>query len=94
MEDGVIVQMRPEVFLAITPAPDWWTGCSEGYQRVKRRIEAGDPVDVPYLHVFYDRIDHEGRHRALAAKRLGFETIPVAVLKEAPTENELADLET
>lgn len=93
MAQGELVEMPPETFLALTPAPDWWTGHSAGFERVKERLREGKPVDAPYIHLWYKKMHHEGRHRALAAQELGFEAIPVAVLKETPTEAELAAIE-
>lgn len=55
----------------------------------KQRLRDGDPLDVPYTHVRRRTIDHEGRHRTLAARDVDQETIPVAVLKEPPSEAEI-----
>lgn len=89
LTEGEVFEMPPEQYLALTPAPEWWTGEGEGYHRAKRRLRDGDPLDVPYIHVWCRTINHEGRHRALAARDVGLETIPVAVLKESPSEAEI-----
>ena len=89
MAEGELFEMPPEQFLALTPAPEWWSGEGEGYDRAKQRLLDGDPLDVPYLHVWCQTLSHEGRHRALAAKDVGLEMIPVAVLKESPSEAEI-----
>lgn len=87
--EGEVFEMPPEQFLALTPAPEWWTGEGESYDRVKQRLVDGEPLDVPYIHIWCRTITHEGRHRALAARDVGLETIPVAVLKESPSEAEI-----
>lgn len=94
MREGCIVMMPPFVYLALCPAPPWWEGYNDSYYRLRARLRAGEPIDIPYIRVWIDRLGHEGRHRALAALDLGFECIPVGILKEIPSEEELKYLES
>ena len=76
------ISMRPSDFLnAVGPRSREYIS-EEGVQKVMERMEGDLELDPLFLDVDLSRgkvVAHEGRHRAVAAERLGIETIPVLV---------------
>ena len=62
------------------------------YERIRRRLEAGRPIDPVILMADPERGGHiyaaEGLHRAFTAKRMGFGRIPAIVIRVPGDEDE------
>lgn len=63
------------------------SGDRESIDFLKERMQSGKNVGVPYLN--YKTGAQEGMHRALAAKELGMETIPVQIIRSAKGADEI-----
>jgi len=96
IEDGELIEMNPDNFLAVTPRPRWWGADFKSFRekidRIKGRIDDKKPIDPLWIRVFYKKISHEGRHRAFAAREAGLDVVPVFVHKSSPTKKELEQL--
>jgi hypothetical protein len=75
------IQMRPDDFLRAVGPQSREHVTEEDVQKLMARMEADQEIDPLFLDVDPKRgvIKHEGRHRAVAAERLGIETVPVIV---------------
>ena len=88
-ESQLRVQMKPTDFLRLvgemTPESfrDNPAYSQEAYDSVRGALERGEPIGDPlFLDVNVDTgevIEHEGRHRALAAQDLGISRVPVVL---------------
>jgi len=81
---GKIVQMSPEEFLQKTGRPlDIDESSQENIDELKNMMQSGRTIDPPTLY-FENKviIEHDGRHRAHAAKQLGITSIPVLVMEQ------------
>jgi hypothetical protein len=83
---GKIVWMSPDKFLQLAnPLPEEYKKRKEFdtiKNALKDRFKRGLPTDFLVLEVDVERkkvIGHEGRHRAIAAKELGIDTVPVLI---------------
>jgi hypothetical protein len=87
-----VVEMKPEEFLYYTaPHPQYYeewvdqqyTNFPEKQAKLENRLENDLALDPAWLVVDIDDdyrvVRHEGRHRAMAADRLGIEYIPVVL---------------
>jgi hypothetical protein len=82
-----LVTMTPDEYLGLTGVPLWLREQGVGgwdsdpdYVKLTERIREGKPVDALWLDVDVDTgkvTGQEGRHRALIAKQLGIEHVPV-----------------
>lgn len=79
-ESQILVEMRPEQFLNLTPILNRIR--KESINNLINRLQCGLPIDIPYLdlNIRTCEIDnHEGRHRAYASYIVGLKKIPVIV---------------
>ena len=78
---GQIVHMAPEQFLAAAPPLEHDDATEDNVQSLVDHIRSGRRLD-PALLVMKDGAvhGHDGRHRALAAQRLGITRFPVLVM--------------
>lgn len=79
---GKLIWMPPQKFLnLVNPLPDYAMN-KKSYLNLKTRMQRKLPVDFLVLAVDMEKrkvIGHEGRHRAIAAKELGIEKVPVLI---------------
>jgi ParB-like chromosome segregation protein Spo0J len=76
------IQMRPDDFLRAVGPTSRWHLEEKSIQELMARMEADQEIDPLFLDVNARDgrvVKHEGRHRAVAAERLGIETVPVLV---------------
>lgn len=76
------ISMRPVDFLSAVGPSSREHISEEGVKNVVERMEGDLELDPLFLDVDLKRgkvVAHEGRHRAVAAERLGIETVPVLV---------------
>ena len=83
-ESQKIIQMDPLDFLKLTlPPARWDIDISDStIDKLKEMFKKGRPIEPLWMDVDITRkkVDnHEGRHRALAAHRVGIEKVPVIV---------------
>ena len=96
-EDAVVVtQMNPRDYLRLAaglthPVP-------EKIERFKKRLEAGEEIDTPYLilaeddkHGLPQVTGHEGRHRARAAIEAGVASMPVYLYSFQPFSEDVRE---
>ena len=79
-ESQVLVEMKPEQFLNLTPVVK--KPRMDSVEYLQKRLYAGLPIDIPFLDVdikLCEVQNHEGRHRAYASKTVGLNKIPVVV---------------
>ena len=79
-ESQVLVEMKPEQFLNLTPVVKKPRMDSVKY--LQKRLIEGLPIDIPYLDIdirLCEVQNHEGRHRAYASKMVGLNKIPVVI---------------
>jgi len=75
-----LVHMSPTKFLSLCTKPPQWSQSS--IKGIQNRIKQGKAVETPYLDVNIktgEVTGHEGRHRAIVARRMGIKKIPVHV---------------
>jgi len=79
---GKIVQMSPEEFLQRTNMPlEIDESSQENIDELKEMMQSGRTIDPPNLYLENNMVvDHDGRHRAVAAQQLGIITIPVLIM--------------
>lgn len=79
---GKIVYMSPDKFLRLAaPLPDWAIN-KESLKKIEDRMKGQLPLDFCVLEVDMKTktvTGHEGRHRCMAAKKLGIEKVPVLI---------------
>lgn len=82
---GIIVWMSPDKFLSLATRLNDNEYDEHNIARLIKHIQSGKTLDPLYLKVEdhgVDRLEvtgHEGRHRAAAAKILGFDKVPVLI---------------
>ena len=81
---GKFVEMTPDQFLGLSAELYIDQDSKENIDDIAEIMLSGRKIDPPRLSVMQDgKIDsHDGRHRALAAKRLGIKKIPVLLIGE------------
>ena len=80
---GKLVEMRAKEYIRITPPLTIDEESEENIEILAEMIENGDEIDPPVLFMRGESvIDHDGRHRAYAARRLGIKWIPVIIFEE------------
>ena len=79
---GKIVKMTPDRFLELAaPIPENQLS-QKSLENLKSRMEQQLPIDPLVLVVDMEKkkvTGHEGRHRAIMAKRMGIEIVPVLI---------------
>jgi hypothetical protein len=79
---GKIIWMSPDKFLRLAaPLPDWDVN-KDAINYLEKRFKEQLPTDFLVLEVDMNRkkvTAHEGRHRAMVAKKLGMEQVPVLI---------------
>ena len=85
---GKIVYMSPDEYLSKVNIPLTLDGVLDDASRdnvdalVEHMVE-GRKLDPPILRYYNNKvIDHDGRHRAIAAKELGIKSMPVLITIE------------
>ena len=76
------IEMSPQRFLENLGQAGQFYPSRDVVDQIKRRMAAGqeiDPLFIDYDPFWHRIVRHEGRHRALAAKELGIDRIPVIV---------------
>lgn len=76
----VLVEMRPEQFLNLTPILE--RPRMDSVEYLQERLVKGLPIDIPFLDIdirLCEVQNHEGRHRAYASKMVGLNKIPVVI---------------
>ena len=79
-ESQVLVEMKPEQFLNLTPVVK--KPRMESIEYLRKRLIEGLPIDIAFLDVDIKTCEvdnHEGRHRAYASKMVGLNKIPVVI---------------
>lgn len=93
---GLIVTMTPDRFLALARPLELDEVAEENITDLVTRMQGGHRIDPPMLEITGERVtDHDGRHRANAAKRLGITELPVLIFDtrgEAITPERVAGL--
>mgnify|MGYP001587522449 CR=1 FL=1 len=83
-ESQIMVEMKPEQFLNLTPELRLMTGNLKMHvvKYLQKRLIEGLSIDIPFLDVnikLCEVQNHEGRHRAYASKMIGLNKIPVVI---------------
>jgi len=81
-QGGRIVQMSPEEFLQKANSTlDIDESSQENIDELKEMMQRGRKIDPPNLYMENNIVvDHDGRHRAVAAQQLGITSIPVLIM--------------
>jgi len=85
-EAQVYAEMSPDDYLRAlgpggTPGEGFYVS-KDALEKVRRRMEAGEELDPLFIDwdPYQKKVtNHEGRHRALAARELGIKKIPVII---------------
>lgn len=78
---GNIISMSPDKYLNVLPPLDIDEYSSENIDILAERIKNNEKTDPATLYIEKGKIiDHDGRHRAHAAKKLGLKQIPVLII--------------
>lgn len=77
---GKIITMRPDAYLALAPPLEQDEETLENVEILSEHITSGREIDPPMLQ-YKDGVvvNHDGRHRAQAARELGIRKLPVLV---------------
>ena len=79
---GKIVNMSPDDFLKKSPPLNIDESSQENIDDIKNMIISNHKIDPPTLYYKDEKIlNHDGRHRAIAAKQLGITSIPVLIME-------------
>ena len=78
---GRIISMSPDKYLSFTPALNLDDETQDNIEDLMNSMKQGREIDPPTLYLKGDRVvDHDGRHRAYAAKELGITELPVLIM--------------
>lgn len=81
-ESQVMVEMRPQQFLNLTPVLKVGEYRKDSLKYPIKRLQAGLSIDIPFLDVdirLCEVQNHEGRLRSYASKMVGLSKIPVVI---------------
>jgi hypothetical protein len=79
--NGVIVYMNPDKYLSLVKKLELDEESLENIYDLSNMMIKGKKVDPPTLYLSNNQIvDHDGRHRAYAAKKIGIEELPVLII--------------
>jgi len=94
-----MIAITPEEFLSKAPLgyqlPDSEYFSSRSLHRLIDRMKSGKPIDPLWIKFDVDTgkmVAHEGRHRAIAAKKLGISKLPMIVVFVKKTEDGYKDV--
>jgi ParB-like chromosome segregation protein Spo0J len=80
---GKIIQMSPEDFLRKAPGLTVDEVSQENIDELKDMILNDRKIDPLNLYLENGEVvDHDGRHRAVAAQQLGITSVPVLILEK------------
>jgi hypothetical protein len=78
---GKIVNMSPDEFLQKARKLNIDESSRDNINDLKEMILNNKKIDPPVLYLENGQVkDHDGRHRAIAAKELGITSIPVLIM--------------
>lgn len=86
-ESQVFVEMSPDQFLNLTPSLK--NISAKSVEHIIYRLINGLSIDIPFLDIDVNLCEikeHEGRHRAYAAKIVGLKKIPVVIYLRSGSE--------
>jgi hypothetical protein len=79
--NGIIIYMTPERYLSLVKKLDLDEESLENIDDLSKMMIKGKKVDPPTLYLSDNQIiDHDGRHRAYAAKEIGITELPVLII--------------
>jgi hypothetical protein len=85
-ESQMLIWMKPLEFLDKTPErnPEYWKSPSTSMHldMLGSKMKKDVPIDPLFLDINIEScevINHEGRHRAMAAEKIGIERVPVII---------------
>ncbi len=88
-EKSKIVEMKPDEYIeecskemGLSKEEIIKSRTNENLEKIKEKFNAGEKMNIPYLHYQDKDFNQDGLHRTLAVKELGDETLPVLILDE------------
>lgn len=81
-ESQVMVEMRPQQFLNLTPVLKVGEYRKDSLEYLIKKLRVGLSIDIPFLDVDIRTCEvqnHEGRLRSYASKMVGLNEIPVVI---------------